>query len=206
MVDDQPWKEPVHLPWRDVAPGPGAPPISTSLTLDEAKTLARLAPGRDVLEVGSAFGFSAAVMALAGARHVTAVDPHTWLGSHDAMAANLAAAGVTGAVTVVRAWSPGALAGLDGPFGLVFIDGDHSAAGVMADVDAARKLLASGGVLACHDYGEDCCCPGVRRRARGAVPGRPVRACRHAGRLPGGGVKVLVTGSSGFIGRTCARS
>jgi predicted O-methyltransferase YrrM len=162
----------LHLPWRDVAPGPGAPPISTSLTLDEAKTLARLAPGRDVLEVGSAFGFSAAVMALAGAKHVTAVDPHTWLGSHDAMTANLAAVGVAGTVTVVRGASPDALAGL-GPFGLVFIDGDHGAAAVHADVEAARKVLATGGVLAVHDLGEDCCCPGVRLALEALFPAGP---------------------------------
>jgi predicted O-methyltransferase YrrM len=146
--------------------------VSTSLTGNEAQALARLADGRDVLEVGSAFGFSACVMALAGARHVTAVDPHTWLNSHEAMAANLAASGVAGSVTVVRGTSPDALDGL-GPFGLAFIDGDHGAAAVMADVEAALNVLASGGVLACHDYGEDCCCPGVRAALDALFPAGP---------------------------------
>jgi predicted O-methyltransferase YrrM len=153
-------------------PAEGAQPVSTSLTANEAQALARLAPGRDVLEVGSAFGFSACVMALAGARHVTAVDPHTWLNSHEAMTANLDAAGVTDVVTVVRGTSPDALAGL-GPFGLVFIDGDHGAAAVMADVEAARKLLATGGILAVHDLGEDCCCPGVRAALEALFPAGP---------------------------------
>ena len=27
----------------------------------------------------------------------------------------------------------------------------------------AGGVLAPGGVLACHDYGEECCCPGVRQ-------------------------------------------
>jgi predicted O-methyltransferase YrrM len=160
----------MHLPWRDQAPGPGAQPVSTSLTPDEA--LAALAAGKDVLEIGSAFGFSACVMALAGARHVTAVDPHTWLNSHGAMTANLDRAGVADRVTVVREHSPGALDGL-GPFGLAFIDGDHAASAVRADVEAARKVLGSGGVLACHDLGEDCCCPGVRWALESLFPAGP---------------------------------
>src|ERR1700704_2654435 len=101
----------MHLPWRDVPAGLASPLISTSITAAEAGRLAELADGRDVLEVGSAYGFSACVMALAGARHVTAVDPHTWLGSHDAMLSNLDACGVSDVVTVVRAAPPGALAG-----------------------------------------------------------------------------------------------
>jgi hypothetical protein len=128
----------MHLPWRGMPPAEGGQPISTSLTVNEAAALADLATGRDVLEVGSAFGFSACVMALAGAKHVTAVDPHTWLNSHEAMAANLDAAGVADAVTIVRGASPGALEGL-GPFGLVFIDGDHDAAAVTADVEAGSS-------------------------------------------------------------------
>jgi predicted O-methyltransferase YrrM len=162
----------MHLPWRGLPTGDGGPLVSTSLTLNEARALARLATGRDVLEVGSAFGFSACVMALAGAKHVTAVDPHTWLNSHEAMAANLDACGVADVVTVVRGTSPAALDGL-GPFGLVFIDGDHAAEAVTADVEATRKVLASGGVLACHDLGEDCCCPGVRVALEALFPGGP---------------------------------
>src|SRR6185437_14888671 len=159
----------MHLPWRGLPPAEGAQPISTSLTVNEAAALAGLATGRDVLEVGSAFGFSACVMALAGAKHVTAADPHTWLNSHGAMTANLAACGVTGQVTVIRGTSPAALDGL-GPFGLVFIDGDHAAEAVTADVEAALKVLGSGGVLACHDLGEDCCCPGVRQALSALFP------------------------------------
>jgi predicted O-methyltransferase YrrM len=162
----------MHLPWRGMPPAEGAQPVSTSLTVNEAAALADLATGRDVLEIGSAFGFSACVMALAGAKHVTAVDPHAQLASYQAMTANLDRAGVSGAVTVVRGHSPGVLAGL-GPFGLVFIDGDHGSAAVMADVEAARKLLEPGGVLACHDLGEDCCCPGVRWALEALFPSGP---------------------------------
>jgi hypothetical protein len=79
---------------------------------------------------------------------------------------------VAGQVTIIRDWSPAALDGL-GPFGLAFIDGDHGAAAVMADVEAARKVLATGGVLACHDLGEDCCCPGVRQALEALFPAGP---------------------------------
>jgi predicted O-methyltransferase YrrM len=163
----------MHLPWHDVPAGLASPLISTSLTAAESNRLAELAAGRDVVEVGSAYGYSACVMALAGARHVTAVDPHGWLNSHDAMVSNLDRCGVADVVTIVRAASPDALAGLAGPFGLVFIDGDHGSAAVMADVEAARKLLAAGGVLACHDLGEDCCCPGVRHALDALFPAGP---------------------------------
>ena len=163
----------MHLPWRGVPPGEGTQPISTSLTPNEAAALGRLAAGRDVLEVGSAFGYSACVMALAGARHVTAVDPHVQLGSYEAMVSNLDRCGVAGVVTVVRGASPDALAGLGGPFGLVFIDGDHGAAAVHADVEAGRKVLADGGMLAVHDLGEDCCCPGVRAALEALFPEGP---------------------------------
>jgi len=162
----------MHLPWRGMPPAEGAQPISTSLTGNEAAALAGLASGRDVLEIGSAFGYSAVVMALGGAAHVTAVDPHVWLGSHEAMVANLDASGVDGVVTIVRDASPAALAGL-GPFGLVFIDGDHGAEAVAADVAAARAALAPGGKLAVHDYLEACCCPGVRQALDILFPASP---------------------------------
>ena len=162
----------MHLPWRDVAPG-GGPAVSTSVTPAEAARLADLARDADVLEVGSAYGFSACVMALAGARHVTAVDPHSWLNSHEAMLSNLNVCGVADRVAVVRGASPDALAMLSGPFGLVFVDGDHAASAVRADAAAALRLLAPGGVLACHDYGEDCCCPGVRYALDALFPAGP---------------------------------
>jgi len=129
----------LHLPWRDVAPGDG-PAISTSVTAAEAAELARLAEGRTVLEVGSAYGYSAVVMALTGAQ-VTAVDPHggpgSCAGSYEAMVANLAAYGVADQVEVIREQSQQALPWLarEGlAFGLVFIDGDHSAQAARHDI------------------------------------------------------------------------
>ena len=167
----------MHLTWADTAPGDG-PPISTSVQPAEAAALAALAaqPPWDVLEIGSAYGYSAVLMALTGA-HVTAVDPHTWIGgSLPTMEANLDAYGVAGQVEIVRDHSVPALARMAAAgesFGLVFIDGDHSAQAVRADVAAAMTVLAPGGILAVHDYGEDCCCAGVREALDGLYPAGP---------------------------------
>lgn len=166
----------MHLPWRNVAPGDG-PLISTSVTLEETAALARLAAAAgDVLEIGSAFGYSAIVMALAGAR-VAAVDPHTWVpDSLAGMERNLAAYGVSSRVFIVAGSSAPVMsefAEAGTRFGLVFIDGDHSAAAVRADVAGALKILRPGGVLAVHDHGEDCCCPGVRQALDEAFPDGP---------------------------------
>ena len=153
----------MKLEWRDVAPGAG-PAISTSLTLAETDELRRLARDADVLEVGSAYGYSAIAMALAGGR-VWAVDPHQWLHSYDAMAANLAAYGVEDEVEVDRGDSRVVLpqlVSIGDPFDLVWIDGDHEAPTVAHDVEWALKLLKPTGTLAVHDYGEDTC-PGVRQ-------------------------------------------
>jgi predicted O-methyltransferase YrrM len=171
----------MHLPWRDVPPGDG-PAISTSIAPEEAAALARLASGAgDVLEIGSAYGYSAIVMALAGA-HVTAVDPHTWIqDSLQVMEAGLAAYGVTDRVSILDAYSAPVLQTFAlaiahvpvTPFGMVFIDGDHARDAVRSDVLGALKILRPGGVLACHDYGEDCCCPGVRRALDDLYPDGP---------------------------------
>jgi predicted O-methyltransferase YrrM len=154
----------VHLPWREVAPGAG-PAISTSITGPEAARLAGLADGVDVLEVGAAYGFSAVTMALGGARSVTSVDPHNWLGSYGPMLANLGYYGAEALVEVRQERFEEAapvLFAAGRRFGLVFVDGDHSAAAVEHDLYWAEELLAEGGVIAVHDYGEDCCCPDVR--------------------------------------------
>src|SRR5689334_294406 len=68
---------PVKLEWRDVAPGPA---ISTSLTAAETAELRRLGRNADVLEIGSAYGYSTVTLALV-AKWVVAVDPHAAHGS-----------------------------------------------------------------------------------------------------------------------------
>lgn len=153
----------VKLDWRDLAPGDG-PAISTSLTLAETDELRWLTKGADVLEIGSAYGYSAIVMALAGAR-VLAVDPHVQLDSCGQMAANLNAYGVADRVGILRSDSGAAMPALDEDgrrYDVVWIDGDHAAATVTHDVLWGVRLLREGGTLALHDYDEDTC-PGVRQ-------------------------------------------
>lgn len=154
----------ITLQWRDVAPGEG-PAISTSLTYDETLKLKWLAAGANVLEIGSAYGYSAVAMALAGAR-VVAVDPHNWLPSLEVMQKNLAAYEVTDQVDIRVARSNDEMPRLyeEGRrFDLIWIDGDHSAEAVTHDVTWALKLLyPETGILACHDYDETTC-PGVRQ-------------------------------------------
>jgi predicted O-methyltransferase YrrM len=149
----------MHLPWRDVDG------ISTSLTQAETAKLQQLATDGFVLEIGSAYGHSAVNMAHT-ARHVTAVDPHDGYGSlpgsYEQMCVNLDKHGVRDKVTIVRStsseWFGPAFSRV---YDLVFVDGDHREEAVLADVNAAWGALKSGGVLACHDYGEESC-PGVK--------------------------------------------
>jgi predicted O-methyltransferase YrrM len=142
-------------------PGPA---ISTSLTQREANALAELAAGKEVLEIGSAFGYSAVVMALAGAS-VYAVDPHTWIAqSHAVMLENVAAYGVLDRVTILAQYSFTALPELVSSgreFDVVWVDGDHEAPTVAHDVTMALKLLKPDGILLCHDY-DEATCPGVK--------------------------------------------
>ena len=154
----------VHLAWRDVELTSGHV-ISTSIQDDEISRLCELAKGSRVLEVGAAYGYSAVSMALAGAECVDSVDPHQWMRSLDTFMDNVRRLDVGSIVTPFVGESQSILSALRDRgerYDLVFIDGDHSRQAVEEDVICARELLNPGGVLACHDYGEDCCCPGVR--------------------------------------------
>jgi len=55
----------------------------------------------------------------------------------------------------------------NGPVDLVFIDGDHSEAGVLADIDIALDILKPGGVVCGHDVN----LPGVHAALCLALPG-----------------------------------
>lgn len=144
-------------------PGALQLPIMTSLTQAEADRLALLAEDRNVLEIGSAYGFSTVVMALTGGE-VTAVDPHTAMGSASAFHANLSRAKVERNVRPITKFSQEALpilARWELRFDLIFVDGDHTTAGVEHDLKWSLELLKPGGILAVHDVLETCCCPDV---------------------------------------------
>lgn len=171
----------MHLVWqlRDLGAGPA---ILTSVDQAEADELGRLAEGKQVLEIGSAHGYSACVMALAGAERVTAIDNHngmTWLGDTAAiMRENLDVYEVADRVDIVRGNSQDVMPGLiddERQFGLIFIDGDHEREAAERDIDLALKLIEPGGVIAVHDYLEHCCCPDVLHAVNRMFPGGPTR-------------------------------
>ena len=142
--------------------GSEGPAIFSSVTPEETLALQQHARGRRVLELGSAYGYSACAMALGGAEHITAVDLHTPhltnLNAGDTlevMEANLSACGVADRVTVIRQDTGHALAAMRAAgekFAMVFIDADHDEIPFRRDLAGALALIPPGGILACHDY------------------------------------------------------
>ncbi len=144
--------------------------IPTGVTAEEAARLATLARGGDVLELGAWFGFSTVVLAQA-ARRVTSVDWHRgdagtadWdrdaglgeAGTWDAYRGNLARYGVAAKVDARRGRFEDVLPALarEGRlFDGVFLDAQHDAAAVAADLTLVLPLVRPGGWVAFHDYG-----------------------------------------------------
>ncbi len=130
------------------------PAIKAGVSDLEAAELRCLARGARVLEVGSAWGYSAVLMAKV-ARSLVSVDPHMDFGSLRTFLANLEAHGVRDKVTAMVTVSRRALPELmerGERFDLIFIDGDHSAEAVRFDALWARHLVTAAGVIAFHDY------------------------------------------------------
>ena len=128
------------------------------LTEAEAATLAELAKGRLVVEVGSWLGRSTVCMART-AKLVVAVDHHhgpPYDGEGSTLIrflANLAQHEIHNVVPVL-ADSVIALSMLQRRFDLAFIDGGHETPDVIRDGLAAWGVVVAGGHLAFHDYGQ----------------------------------------------------
>lgn len=144
------------------------------ITPEVGEVLARLAGGVSdhlaIVEIGSFRGQSTTALAL-GAKdgrgaHVWAVDPWdlpgTVHGKHgynrpiirEQFETQLRAAKVWSRVTPVQAFSVDAAAAWDGPpIGLLFVDGDHAAPSIRADLAAWTPHLADGHVVALDDWG-----------------------------------------------------
>ena len=106
---------------------------------------------RNVLEVGTSHGFSAIWIGLGleetGGRLTTIeIDPDRY----DLARKNVAEAGLSGRVTLIRGDAHVEVGKLEGPFDLVFLDADKE-----GQVDYFRKLypkrIVPGGVLAVHN-------------------------------------------------------
>ncbi len=140
------------------------------LTEREARflmTAAALAPASGgVVEIGSFKGRStvglAYVVRECGRGGVAALDPHTAPastdpdldgrpGSYDDFIANLDRAGVRDVVEIHRAYSHDVARSWSRPIRLLWIDGDHTYEGALADFRLFRAHLAPGAIVAMHD-------------------------------------------------------
>lgn len=135
------------------------------LTVGEGRTLAKLAAGKRVLEIGSFCGLSTLWMART-AQHVTAVDYFDGrttvvepCDTRDEFLANVKRYGLADKVTVSHPegdWLLDAAAQFseDEPqgFDLAFIDGAHDYESVKHDIYRATCVLRRGGLIAFHDY------------------------------------------------------
>jgi predicted O-methyltransferase YrrM len=145
------------------------------ISAEEAMLLYRLASklrNGCIVEIGSWRGKSAIAMAL-GARTQPAdkrpmiycVEPHAsyvgvlggQFGPRDRTAFYRAMldADCAESVALVNLPSTAAAKGWRTPIGMLFIDGDHSEAGVQADIDAWTPFLTQGGVVAFDDAKDD---------------------------------------------------
>jgi SAM-dependent methyltransferase len=142
------------------------------LSDDQARRLwdrAREVPdGGRIVEIGSYRGRSAIVLARAAGRgvRVIAIDPHAGNdrgpqqieGSSEegeadnrAFRANLERAGIADAVVHVRRMSSDALAEVEGPVELLYVDGAHRYGPARDDIARWGARVAPGGTLLVHD-------------------------------------------------------
>lgn len=122
----------------------------------------------NILEIGSAWGRSAVLLAFASNKHIWSIDPHTGgrayiergevQNSFDIFKANMARFGFDGRVTSLKFTTDEVIAKkLLAPslrFSMSFIDGLHTAKGVETDFELAFARLVPGGVIIFDDYAE----------------------------------------------------
>jgi predicted O-methyltransferase YrrM len=139
---------------------------------DQARRLydaaARTEAGQRIVEIGSFRGRSTIVLASAAPAgvEVVAIDPHAGndrgpqeidgfaeaaADDHDVFNANLAAAGVAGRVTHLRAFSSDAFGDVPGAIDVLYVDGAHRYAPALADIRDWGAKVAPGGTLLIHD-------------------------------------------------------
>lgn len=121
-----------------------------------------------IVEIGSFQGRSTIVLATAAdpSVEVVAIDPHAGNDrgpqeiegfvdeaerDHQAFEANLTAAGVRDRVRHLRTFSDEALADVDGPIDVLYVDGAHRYAPALADIRHWGAKVSDGGTLLIHD-------------------------------------------------------
>ncbi|MCT7352180.1 class I SAM-dependent methyltransferase [Streptomyces sp. 15-116A] len=136
-------------------------------------------PNEDILEIGTLYGMfgTGLIRMMQRAGHdprltivdplageqlqpgtTTSADPTGTPVREAAVRANLALAGEAGTTArIQRGFSedPEVRAQVsDRSYGVIIIDGDHSAAGVAADLEWAEKIVAPGGIVVLDDFGD----------------------------------------------------
>lgn len=116
----------------------------------------KVAQPNAVLEIGCYQGVSTEFWALHCSR-VVAVDPWPDIIVRRQFQARV---GHYPHVAMIDGYSPRALHGIEGPFDLVYIDGDHDFIPVKEDIRGSISLIREHGWIGGHDYGS---CPGVQQ-------------------------------------------
>jgi predicted O-methyltransferase YrrM len=121
----------------------------------------RVPEGASIVEIGSHHGRSTVILGKgrsAGCREVVAVDPFSdprWGGGDGSLPvfqANIERAELDDVVRPVRGLSADVASTWDGsPIGLLYVDGAHDEASVLADIDGWERHVAPGGRVLFHD-------------------------------------------------------
>jgi len=136
--------------------------FQSSITESERDRLTKLATGKHVLEIGSAYGYTTCFMAQV-ALDVTAVDPHAGYGSMPnslpVMQSNIKLLGLENInmlINTSQAVLP-SLIDAGNEYDLIFIDGDHRYSYAQFDLRHSWQMLPRDATMAAHDYGEVTC-------------------------------------------------
>jgi predicted O-methyltransferase YrrM len=144
--------------------------IEAAMRPADLRLLVRLAAGRrQIVELGTACGWTAGALALAARSRVVSFDPvrHE---HRDAYVA-LLPEGARGRIEFVQAPGAAGAARADLRPDLLIVDSAHSYDGTVAEVEAWRARLAPDAVVAFHDYDHPTF-PGVRQAIEHcALPG-----------------------------------
>jgi hypothetical protein len=107
---------------------------------------AAVPPGGTIVEVGTGYGGSSTLLRLVADKGcaIHTLDVREWPG----VAERLAPLNIHRHLGGAEAFRQG----FDGPIDLLFIDGDHSFAGVRRDFDTLAPLVKPGGTIAFHDH------------------------------------------------------
>lgn len=125
----------------------------------------------EIVEIGTNVGTSLLMLASAqklkrSKRRVNTID----IQPQDSLTANIARADLAAYVHVIVARSADAAITWNMPIELLFIDGDHSYAGCLSDIEHWGRFVIKDGYLVFHDFADGM---GVPRAVQGAILSRP---------------------------------